>query len=129
MKSLQKLQSDMARAVLGVKLRDKMKIKDMLQELEMLSQNQMSALEVLMQAWKAKNFNLSPLNDFCRGEYVCAGLRSEAQGIVKQRESYVKGFQKTVNFLWNQTSAWFRTTNVLKVAKIEALNFVKQLPI
>ena len=128
MSRLQRTQNDMLRIVCGKRRRDHVRIVDMLSELGFLSVNQSAAYGLLIESWKARNFHVPILKDLLenkRNESMV--LRSNSAGMLS-----TQGRDKiTLNLerLWNMSSARFRSSNLLKVAKIEAKILVKSLPV
>jgi len=129
MKALQTLQNKMARTILHITPGEKARTSDILSKLDLLSINQLCALDVLMAAWNAKLFGIDPLQDFDNKKQAQKSLRYQARGDVRTDYSSPQSFPHIAHRLWNMTSNRFRTTNLAKVAKEEARILVKQLPI
>lgn len=82
----------------------------MLHELNMLSVNQMCAMEVLMNAWKAHHFYISPLNDFNSAKSGREGLRSESRAKTDAKSRNAS--PNIANRLWNSLSNHFPYENI-----------------
>ena len=123
MKSLQILQNKLLRIVLGVKLKDKVSISSMLDELGMLSVNQMVCMSILMETWKALNLGIESISRGFKtrnSKRFCNHLQED-----KDPHSYISKAAR----LYNLTSDRFKNTNLTKVAQQEAKKLVKTLPI
>ena len=95
----------------------------MLEETKIYSINQMTALNVLIETWKAINLGIPSIRrHFKRRD-------SHRYGEMFRTPSDQASFVYKAVQLWNSSSESFKRTNLLKVAKIEAKNFVKTLPI
>ena len=94
----------------------------------MMSINQVLGYTVMMENWKAINLRIPILEDvLVKKQSIGITLRSESSGQVRPRadEPYAIVSAK----LWNRMSDRFRSTNLTKVAMIEAKNAAKDLPI
>jgi len=128
-KELQVLQNDMLRLLTGNKRRDKVRITEMLRETNILSVNQLIAYGMLMEVWKAKEFDLPFL-----GSLLVRTSRSDERTLRSDSGSILSPalpeyFSETSSRLWNMCSERFKTTNLLKIAQSEARKFVMTLPV
>ena len=125
---LQVIQNDMLRVITGNKISDRVKVTDMLQQTGMLSINQLIGYSVLMEAWKAKMFDITPLSKLLLHERKDdRTLRSNTNN--DATSSTIEPFAICGRRLWNISSTRFKTTNLTKVAKSEAKAIAKSLPI
>ena len=123
MKTLQKYQNVMLRTVLKVKVKDKVSIKSMLDKTGNLSINQMACLNILMDTWKSVKLNIKSLKcDFVPRE------NARNQSSFKEPNDKNSFIYKAIK-LWNKTSIKFKTTNLTKVAKKEAMETIRRIPI
>jgi len=125
---LQKCQNEMLRTITGKKRRDHVKIADMLQNVRILSINQLIGYGTLMEAWKAREFQIPVLGTLLdRHRDDDRTLRSDSSNSVSasKREAYSQVAEK----LWNLSSQKFRNTNLTKVAKSEAKKLALSLPL
>jgi len=126
--SLQIIENNVLRLITGHRKSEHIKIEDMLRETGFLSINQIIAYTTLMEAWKAKTFDIPLMNSvFSRSREDTRTLRSDTNGAV----SYAidEPFARAAAGLWNSASSSFKTTNLLVNAKTEAKKLVLTLPI
>ena len=127
MQALQVIQNNMLRSILHISRSSKTRIRDMLHETGMLSVNQMCAADVLVQAWKAREFTIDPLNGFCSAVPLRLGLRSEFPHRTDAKSK--EAFPVIANKLWNLATERLRKTYLLTVARSEAKKFAETLPV
>ena len=120
LKDLQKKQNQMLRTILNFKIRDKVCVKNMLQETNNLSINQMVCLQIIMDTWKAIKLNIH-----CIKKYFETFKSTRMEGLLKADED-PSSFIGIAAKLWNMAPTRVRTTNLYKVAKREAEKFVKE---
>ena len=118
----------MLRIITKNRLSDHVKISDMLQSTGLLSVNQMIGYSMTMEMWKAQNFNVPHLGTLDRqGRDGTRILRSDTNENVTAIVS--EPFSVCTEKLWNSATKKFRETNLLKVAKAEARQLARTLPI
>ena len=125
---LQVIQNDTLRIITGRKRSDHVRIEDMLSSTNMLSVNQLTAYGILIETWKAREFDvphLSSLLVVARNDV--RNLRSNGANLFQA--SIAEQFALCAEKLWNLSSDHFKKTNLLSVAKIEAKKVASQLPI
>ena len=128
MQKVQRSQNEMLRVITRVRRRDHIRIKDLLESTNIMSVNQTTAYGLLMELWKAREFGVPVLEDLLErrrdDERV---LRSDSANKV----CTIGSDKLAINCerLWNLSSKKFKTTNLLKIAKIEAKNLAKTLPV
>ena len=94
----------------------------------MLSVNQLAANGILLETWKAREFDVPHLSSLLvRPRNDDRTLRSNTANHLQA--SVTEPFTVSAEKLWNLSSDRFKTTNLLSVAKIEAKKVVSQLPI
>jgi len=128
LKRLQLAQNDMLRVINHKRRRDHIRIKDMLEGMNMLSVNQLTAYALILELWKARQFGVPVLENLLDKERNDERtLRSDSAGRVATigRDTVAIQCEK----LWNMSSIKFKNTNLLKVAKTEARNLAKSLPL
>ena len=128
MQDLQVLQNDAMRIIMNKKRSDHVRVEDLLKEVGFLSVNRTLAHVMLMENWKARNFDVPELKDIlteCTS--LTRTLRSESAHLVKStlQEPYAIMSAK----LWNLTTAQFRKTNLINIAKNEAKKLILKLPL
>ena len=62
MHRIQRVQNDMLRVVMGKKLKDRARVSEMLEDTGFLSVNQTAAYSLLIETWKARQFNVPILS-------------------------------------------------------------------
>jgi len=100
----------------------------MLEDTRFMSVNQSAAYSLLVELWKAREFDVPVMNVLLgRQRNDTRTLRSDSANQVTTmgRDTVAINAEK----LWNLASAKFRTTNLLKIAKAEAKALAKTLPI
>ena len=117
--------NDALRIITGNRLRDKIKISDMLQTTNMLSLNQMLAYSILMETWKIRKLRIESISDCWTQPSRSSRASSRGEIIPVVQDPYVQNAAK----LWNSTSDRFKNTELIAVAKKEARILVKTLPI
>ena len=128
MKAIQTVQNKMARAILHLSSQTKIRSSEMFKKLGMLSVNQACIQDVLMQAWKAREFKIRPLCDFENGETSRKNMRSVSAGKVKTTYSCPRSFPCVARDLWNLSTDRFKRTNLITVAKEEARKLALTFP-
>jgi len=125
---IQRGQNDALRILTGKKRRDHVRISEMLERVNFLSVNQTAAYGLLMELWKARQFDVPVLGTLlARRRNDGRTLRSDSANIVT-----TSGQEKLLincERLWNRATTKFKVTNLLKVAKSEAKTIAKSLPI
>jgi len=123
---VQSVQNQAMRTILRKKKSDHVRISDMLSELGMLSVNQTIAFNIIMDVWKARQFNVPVIGTLLRKRHhPTKTLRSEGKETADSTESFAKAAEK----LWNSASERLRMTNLVVVAKKEAKELAQTLPI
>ena len=118
----------MLRLITGHKKSEHIKIEDMLEKTGFLSINRVVAYTILMEAWKARAFDVPILNSvLSRSRTDTRTLRSDSQNTVSY--AFDEPFARAASSLWNSASSSFRTTNLLLNAKMQAKELVLKLPI
>ncbi len=120
---LQLLQNKMLRIIHGVKTKDKVPIRKLLEKTEMLSINQLTCQSMLMDTWKATHLGLESISAHFKPR---DSVRFKDQ---LQANSDPQSFVSKSSKLFNMTTQRFKNTNLTKVAKQEAKTFVRSLPI
>ena len=125
---LQTIQNNMLRVITKNRLCDRVKISNMLQTTGLLSVNQMIGYGIIMEMWKARNFCVPHLGSLHRrGRDDTRTLRSDSNENVFATTP--DPFSVCAEKLWNSASKKFRDTNLLKVAKVEAKQLARLLPV
>jgi len=125
---LQLIQNTVLRIITGHRRSEHVRISDMLKKTGLLSVNQMIAYSCLMEAWKAKTFNVPILKSvFDRERKDSRILRSDTNNIVTYKSN--EAFARNSSKLWNLASTRFKNTNLTIVAKNEAKKLVNSLPL
>ena len=133
MTSLQKAQNTMLRILRNQKIKDKVRISAMLEEVNMLSVNQMAAQIKLTEMWKATHIEDYPIKverrsekieekmtrSVIRGDIIISGISSSSN----------KSFMVSGAKLWNKAPAAIREANTLLMAKKEIFKLCKTWPI
>ena len=100
----------------------------MLEDTGFLSVNQMAAYSLLIETWKARQFNVPILSGLLeRKRKDNRTLRSDSANKVA-----TIGYDSVAlvcERLWNMSSDKFKSTNLVNVAKNEAKILVKTLPL
>jgi len=125
---IQRTQNDMLRIVTGKRRRDHVRISSMLESTGFMSVNQMAAYALLLELWKAREFDVPLLNRLLdRRRDDNRTLRSDSSNWVSTNG------QDTIALncakLWNLASPKFKCTNLINVAKLEAKKLAKSLPV
>ena len=120
---LQVKQNNMLRIINKCKLSDQKSIKSMLENSDMLSVNQLACLTILLDMWKAIHLEITPLKEMFQPRNSI-----RFQNSFKTSEDPNSFITKGAK-LWERSSKSFKETNLLTVAKKEAIKFVKTLPI
>ena len=127
LKQLQTKQNDMLRVLLRKKRIDHASAADMLESTRSLSINQMTSYTMLIETWKSINITkIFPFNQTCTSKRV---LRSNTTQLLRSDTASSEPFTSKAIRLWTMTSPRFKTTNLLKIARIEALALAKTLPL
>ena len=126
--------NDCLRLLTGNQRSDKSSIKSMLEELNWLSLNQLSAETRLVQAWKTAH-----VDDYClqdtlsqrkKGGYSTRGSETISFDPGVDGRSISSGtFVHQTAKLWNQAPRSIKTASSLEIAKREIRTHVKTLPI
>jgi len=125
---IQRAQNDMLRVINHKRRRDHVRIIDMLDSSKFLSVNQMTAYALIVELWKARQFNVPVLENLLeRSRNDERTLRSDTLGKVSTNGHDTVALN--CERLWNLSSDKFKKTNLLKVAKSEAKKLAKTLPI
>ena len=101
----------------------------MLEKVRLLSVNQLIAYGILMDVWKAREFQIPELRNVLAYSQRKddRSLRSDTSGKVIATRSEV--YSVKAERLWNMSTEKFKKTNLLKVAKAEAKTLALSLPI
>ena len=121
--SLQGKMNDMMRIILNIKRRDKISIKTMLKKCGMISVNQMICKAVLMEAWKAQKFDIESIVEAFQSR------KSKRFENCFKATTDPRSFVSVASKLWEQSTVRFKDTTLIKVAKEEAENLVKIMPV
>ena len=113
----------MLRIILGIKLKEQIPTKEMLDNVGMLSVNQIACHSILMETWKALHLEVESIS----AHFQLRNSKRFADEL--QGSNDPKSFISCAARLYNKTSKRFKQTNLTKVARIEALDTVKLLPI
>lgn len=134
-RATQVAQNDVLRLLDGSRRRDRKSIKDMLDELDMLSVNQTAAQIKLQEAWKANNDEDYPIKMVMKKE----GDENEERDTRRSRmKMMVEGgktlqaensFTRDAGKLWNRAPAEIKRAKNLETAKKEIKKYCKTLPI
>ena len=127
LKKLQMLQNNMLRTVLKIKRRDHIKIEDMLRKVNCLSVNQMACYSILIETWKS--IHITGILPSSSTRQDTRTLRSDSLQVLRTTAKCPDSFLQKASKLWEMTSQRFRTTNLLKIAKLEAMTVAKNLPL
>ena len=93
-----------------------------------LSVNQSAGYAILMEMWKAREFDVPVLNSLLeKRRYDDRTLRSDSANKVSTSGKDIVAIN--IEKLWNASSNKFKSTNLITVAKLEAKNFAKTLPV
>ena len=126
--SLQKLQNRAMRLIIGKRKSDRVRVTDMIKRTGWLSVNQTFAYTSLVEMWKSKEFNIPHLHSLLQQKtYDQRTLRS----VTNETMSNVRDepYSRVVATLWNEASDRFKKTNLLIVAKKEAEQLARTLPV
>ena len=128
LQNIQRGQNKMLRIITGNKLKDRVRVSDMLTTTGFLSVNQSAAYSLLVELWKAREFSVPILGSMLdRKRNDERTLRSDSAATVS-----ALGHDELALYcarLWNLSTKKFKTTNLLKVAKAEAKALAKTLPV
>ena len=81
----------------------------------------------MIESWKSVHITgVFPINQTRQSQRT---LRSDTQSVLRTNEKIPDSFLAKAAKLWKMASHRFRTTNLLKVAKMEAMTIAKTLPI
>ena len=128
LQSLQVCQNDMLRILTGNKRSAHIRVQDMLMETKMNSVNQILGYSMVIETWKARNFNVPVLASlFERERSDGRTLRSDTGSQVLA--SFNETFSRGAATLWNMSSNSLKSTNLLIIAKAEARKLAKSLPL
>ena len=126
--------NDCLRLLTGNKRSDQASIKSMLEELDWLSLNQLSAETRLVQAWKTAH-----VEDYCLQDTLSLRKKGGNPTRVSETVSFDPGvdcritssgtFVHQTAKLWNQAPKSIKTASSLEIAKREIRAYVKTLPI
>ena len=123
----------MLRIVTNKKIKDRIRISAMLEELKMLSVNQTAAQIKLTEMWKAIHIAEYPIKVERKGENIVENnTRSTVRGDIKYTSilsSSNKSFMVSGAKLWNKAPATIREANTLLIAKKEIFKLCKTFPI
>ena len=123
LRSLQVKMNEMLRIILNIKRKDKRSVDYMLKKCDLLSINQLACKSILLELWKARNFNIEGImKNF---KYRDIPRFKDLFRTSKDPKSFVSVASK----LWEKSSKRFRDTNLISVAKKEAEKLAKTLPI
>jgi len=129
LQNLQKIQNNALRIITGQKLKDHVRISDMLDSTNTLSVNQTIAYSSIMEMWKAREFEIPELK-LVLGKIQRSDDRTLRSDSSEKLQSCInEPFGNKVVQLWNSASERFKTTNLLVIAKREARKLVHTLPI
>jgi len=124
--TLQVLQNKMCRIIYNHRLSDKISTKSLMEEAGMLSINQLVGQNIAMEMWKAKYFKITPIIEDFKLRLSKYGLRNENQ-FQTQKDS--GSFITVGSRIWEKSSERFKSTVLVKTAKVEARKFAQSLPI
>ena len=133
MKVLQRTQNTLLRVLTRKKLADRVRIRDMLNDCNMLSVNQMAAQVKITEMWKAANIQDYPLK-IERKEIADEKMTTRS---VTRGDLVVRGktTQMSKSFIGSATRLWYNVPNEVKnaksliTAKKNIKTFCKTLPI
>jgi len=135
MKSLQRTQNRMLRAIDGTKIKDKISTSSMLQKFGLLSINQLAAKIKLIEGWKIVNneeypLSLDPYNR--KREEISHYLRTQPNRIFNDTSKLSKSessFHLDTARLWNNSPSAVRDATSLPMAKSAIDIYCKSLPL
>ena len=133
MKVAQIAQNKMLRLLDGTTLKDRRKIKDMLEKVDLPSVNQLAATIKLTETWKAMNLDNYPIKLLKNGDND--STREVRSGTRKQLDENprFKASKSSFSFdaarLWNQAPQSIKECKTLRKAKSEINNYCRSLPI
>ena len=133
LQAIQKIQNKLARMMNNCKITDRISSATLLQQLGMLSVNQLNAQIKLSEMWKAANLPNYPTK-FKSQESVqgytstraCTNGRLLEEG---QKPLTLKTFKSDASRLWNNAPVEIKACSTLASAKREIKKFVKLLPV
>ncbi len=123
LKRLQVKQNSLLRTLLKIKKIEHVKIADMLQESQWLSINQMACYTTLIEAWKSHKITGVYPNTQTRAD--SRTLRSDTLQLLRTNGKNPESFLGKASKLLDMASQRLRSTNLLKVAKMEAMTLCK----
>ena len=126
---LQKSQNNLLRTLSNVRIKDKVSIKVLLEQNNMLSINQMHAQVKLTEMWKALNYNNYPLNI---EQLQPAENGRSTRGISRGRlaePATLNTFIGNATRLWNKAPIVIRDSKSISAAKAAIKLFCKTLPV
>ena len=115
---LQRAQNKMIRIIYGLKLSNKVSTRDLLRRNGSLSINQMTVYTILLDLWKAKNFNIEPIMRHFKER---TAVRFSNEYLIQPDQGR---FHYIATKAWSLASKRLRNTNLIKVAETEAREFV-----
>ena len=129
---LQKAQNRLLRVLTENKLKDKVKIQDMLEQCKMLSVNQIAAQVKLTEMWKASNIEDYPIKITNRNNEERTQTRGVVRGdleITGISSSSCKSFVGSASRLWNKAPECVKVAKTLDAAKKQINLYCKMLPV
>ena len=125
--------NDMLRTVLKSPRAERRSIKSMIEELDGLSINQMSALDKILEAWKFVHLPHYPLDGVLSIQEQERSTRSTEMIKLQERgktKLMCNSFSYQTSKLWNKTPPEFRNAETYGTAKMLARTFVQsRIPI
>ena len=129
LQSLQVCQNDLLRILTGNKRSDRVRVQDMLTEKKMLSVNQLLGYSMIVETWKARNFNIPVLCSLLGRKRPLDNKTLRSDTFSQVSTSFDEPFAKGTAMLWNMSSDRFKSINLLVVAKSEARKLAELLPL
>ena len=134
--SIQRVQNKLVRFLNNAKLKDNVHANYLLNQLNMLSVNQMNAQIKLMEVWKTLNLNQSPLNfrtpmfnpEVRSSRSVSSNKLPETSGSSKKQKTK-SSLMSDGKKLWNSAPSPIPLYTSTYSAKKEINKFVKTLPV
>ena len=117
--SLQIAQNDLLRTMENVKIKDKVSIKSMLNNQQMLSVNQLQAQIKLTEMWKAAMFDNYPLKIEKMKESVEGRISEMYPKKTSKNQKTLNTFIVDATRLWNKAPNAIRNAKSIKMAKKE----------
>ena len=135
LQAIQKIQNKLARLMNNAKISDRISSSTLLQNLGMLSVNQLNAQIKLSEMWKATNLPNYPTKftsqDSVQG-YTSCSTRACSNGRLMEegkKTLTLKTFKSDASRLWNSAPMEIKACSTLASAKKEIKKFVKLLPV